>query len=267
MTLSKFLISCALLAGVVPAHAGFSITGTRVIYHEAEGEATVHLQHVKGDKPVLLQTWLDDGSPDAKPGAQDLPFMLTPAVSRVNPGHAQTIRILRIRDELPPDRESLLFFNALEVPPGVDEDAGAGENRLQLAMAARMKFFYRPRGLAPAPAVAPNLLRFTLQTTSDGGVQLQLHNPTPYHMTVLRLALHAADATLLAQYQISDLAPMVAPFSDLFVALQAPAADASASPSTHPWAGRPLSDLRVRYSVINDQGGVNDKQKALDGAL
>jgi len=255
-----------LLGGATLAQAGFTITGTRVIYDEADGEATVRLQHITGEKPVLLQVWLDDGDPDAKPGTQDLPFVLTPSVSRVDPGNAQVVRIMRIRNDLPMDRETLLFFNALEVPPAAESPTEPNENRLYFAMQARMKFFYRPKGLKPTSGQAADLLRFALETDGDGQLQMRLRNPTPYHITVLNLALHAAnaaeDATPLVKHKETGLAPMVAPFSDVLVALNELAPNTSVAQLTT----RRASGTEVRYSVINDQGGINAKQTTLDDA-
>jgi len=262
----KFLIACMLLGNAMLAQAGFSITGTRVIYNETDGEAMVRLQHVTGEKPVLLQVWLDNGHPDAKPGAQDLPFILTPSVSRVDPGNAQVIRIMRIRNDLPTDRETLLFFNALEVPPAVEDPTRPDESRIHLAMQARMKFFYRPKGLTPTSAQAADLLRFSLATGDDGQLQLRLYNPTPYHITLPNVALHAAnaapDAVPLAKHKETRLASMVAPFSDLSVELDELAPNTSVAQLTT----RRASSTEVHYTVINDHGGINAKQATLDDA-
>jgi len=251
------LLVIALLGATTLARAGFSISGTRVIYHDAQGEATVHMQRVSGKNPVLLQVWLDDGDAGAKPGTQNLPFVLTPAVSRVEPERAQVIRILRTRDELPGDRESLLFFNALEVPASDNTVQTAGTNSLRLAMQARMKFFYRPKDLQPAVEKAADLLRFTLATSADGAPVLRLHNPTPYYLTVPEVALYAsaaADAPPLATIAETVTAPMVAPFSDLTVPLN----DADLT--------RLGPDVQVRYTVINDLGGYNARQGSLGHA-
>jgi len=269
----RLIAPLLLLTLSMQAHAGFSISGTRVIYQESQGEATVHLQHITGNSPVLLQTWLDDGSAEAKPGAQDLPFLLTPAVVRVNPGHAQVVRILRLRDELPRDRESLLFFNALEIPlssrqharPQDDANGSDGENHLQLAMQARMKFFYRPQGLKISPLQAADLLTFALEEATDhDALRLRIHNPTPYHLTLPNLALsmdtHPGDTAAVAELGQTGVAPMVAPFSDLTVAL------AAQTPAKAPVAAATViapASMQVHYTVINDQGGLSRKQKSL----
>jgi len=267
----KWVLVALLLGGATLAQAGFSITGTRVVYDEANGEATVHMQRTSGDAPVLLQVWLDDGDATAQPGMQDVPFILTPTASRVEAGRAQVIRILRTRDGLPGDRESLWFFNALEVP-ATDEAALAqsnpGGNHLRLAMQARMKFFYRPKGLQPRVEDAVALLRFTLEPTAAGpsqsGLSLRIHNPTPYHITVPDLALHAsaaADAPELARLDDKVFTPMVAPFAELVVPLVAP---------LQAQAGHDLASNRaavqVRYTVINDLGGYNAKTGVLGDA-
>jgi len=236
------------------AQAGLTIQGTRIIYDEARGETTVRISHTVGDTPVLMQTWLDDGTPNAKIGEQNLPFLLTPAVTRLDPGGAQTLRILRTRDELPQDRESLFYFNVLEVPPAAEDMEEA--SFIQFSMQARLKFFYRPKGLRPSPEAAPDLLRFTQEPASgvgqagDGGIRLRIHNPTPYHITLQNLALLAGGAVLAEFDTQANLIPMVAPFGEEVVTLKA--ANGGSVPNT----------AVVRYGVINDQGGVNEKQKA-----
>jgi len=259
----KLLLTTLLLGGATLAQAGFSISGTRVIYDEASDEATVHMQRTSGDAPVLLQVWLDDGDATAQPGMQDVPFILTPTVSRVEAGRAQVIRILRTRNDMPGDRESLWFFNALEVP-ATDEAALAqsnpGGNHLRLAMQARMKFFYRPKGLQPRVEDAVALLRFTLEPGDGDPGSLRIHNPTPYHITVPDLALHAgadADAPELARLDDKVYTPMVAPFAELVVPLQAQ--------TGHALAGNRAA-VQVRYTVINDLGGYNAKTGVLGDA-
>jgi len=122
----------ALLAGACTlAQAAFSIVGTRVVYEEAQGETNVRVRYMTGDTPVMMQAWLDDGGPNAEPGMQDVPFIMTPAVAHMTPGDEQVIRIIRI-GELPTDRESLFFFNVLEVPPDANDKIAAGENFVQI---------------------------------------------------------------------------------------------------------------------------------------
>jgi len=106
------------------AHAALTLP-TRVIYDENQGEAVVNVEYPVQGVPVLMQAWLDTGVGDMRLGAQNVPFVLTPAVARIDAGQTQTVRILRT-GELPGDRESLFYLNVLEVPPA---SAGAASSR------------------------------------------------------------------------------------------------------------------------------------------
>jgi len=252
-----FVSLCGLLLASAAAHAGMAISGTRVIYEEAQGEATVNVRYSDGDVAVLMQAWIDDGDPSMQPGQQNVPFILTPAVALMEPGNAQVIRVLRI-GELPSDRESLYFFNVLEVPPDASDKLAAGESFVQFAMQARLKFFYRPRGLQPSVIRAQDMLRFSTATGADGKLRVRIKNPTPYHFTFSELALSASEADnapALAELDADvEFGPMVAPHSELEVVMKAAAGgQPGAGTSTH-----------ARYTIVNDQGGKGIKSVKLD---
>jgi len=229
------------------AQAAFTIMGTRVVYEDAQGEANVRIRYSVGETPVLMQAWLDDGDPESQPGAQTVPFLMTPAVAHMQPDDEQIIRIIRI-GELPADRESLFFFNVLEVPPDAAEQADADESFVQLNMQARLKFFYRPKGLLPAPGKAVESLRFSaLSPEADGAWRLRVDNPTPYYYTLSGLTLHTSagdNSPALATLDTDrELGPMVAPHSAMTVYLK-------------PEGGARLpAQAQVRTTWINDQGG------------
>ncbi|SQI40047.1 Chaperone protein focC precursor [Leminorella richardii] len=73
-SLTALLLSFVLTA---PAMAGIVITGTRVIYPAGEREVTVKIDN-RGDKPVLAQSWVDDGDANATPETAKAPFTITP---------------------------------------------------------------------------------------------------------------------------------------------------------------------------------------------
>jgi len=255
------LLAVAVIAS--DAQAAFAIRGTRVIYDESQGEASVQISHATGQNPALMQTWIDDGDPHSQPGQQSVPFILTPAVALLKPGATQVVRVLRI-GELPSDKESLFFFNVLEVPPDASDRRAAGESFVQFAMQARLKFFYRPRGLQPAIGRAPDLLRFSTATGADGKFAVRITNPTPYHITFTELALHASDADeapMLAELDTrAELAPMIAPFSEETVVMKA----VGGGEGTQGAQVRVTAQSRLRATLINDQGGRNTKVVKLD---
>ncbi len=83
---------------------------------------------------------------------------------------------------LPKDRESVFWFNVLEVPPKPDADKVANQSLLQLAFRTRIKLFYRPEGLNGLPSDAPAALKWSW-ATSAGKTALRVANPTPYHVS------------------------------------------------------------------------------------
>jgi len=254
----KFQLFLALLALTCPmlVQAALSIQGSRVIYEEARGEAIVQLQQV-GEAPGLVQVWLDRGDDTIAPQMQDIPFLITPSVSRIEPGSGQSIRILRVRDDgLPRDRESMFFMNVLEVPPAPANAVAAGDNFIQFSSRARSKFFYRPRGLKLQPDRAHQLLGFSL--VDDGGqVQVKINNPSPYHVTFKALKLLQSDAgggTPVAELGglVGIEARTVAPASDVLMPMDLTA------PSL------PVSGLTVSFEVVGDYGNLIPGQGVLD---
>jgi len=261
ISLRPVLLVAALLltTAMAAAHAGLVIRGSRVIYDENQGETTVHMRYT-GEVPVLLQVWLDQGDAEQPAGAEDIPFILTPAVTRMDPGNAQSVRILRVAGGLPQDRESLFWFNTLEVPPAPSDEALANENFIRFSVRGRFKFFYRPKGLSSSPKLAAGGLRFSMAPPlPDGRAQIRVVNPSPYHVTLSRLEVRqpgdsvSARALLEFQHQ-SNLERMVPPMGELLMPLE--------------WSGLPSgaalpSALQVDYHTINDSGGLEPGQQRM----
>jgi len=238
------------------AQADLVIQGSRVIYDETRGETTVDMQQID-TVPRLVQLWLDDGDDTGVPGTMDVPFLVIPTVTRMDPNTGQTARILRIGEGLPQDRESLFWLNALEIPPAPTEFVEGGDNFLQFASRVRMKFFYRPKGLQPAPDRAGTLLSFSLspENTPEGQIQVRVHNSSPYHVTFRHLTLRPSadeNAPVLATLVPGDW--MVAPMGGELVLILQPAEDGQ---MTFP------DGTQVMFGVISDMGGVINGQQGL----
>jgi len=250
---SKYLLTAALLTCSMLANANVSIQGSRVIYDQARNEVDVQLQQV-GKTPGVLQIWLDEGDEHATADMVNPPFLLAPAIARMDPGGRQLVRIVRSRNDLPGDRESLLWLNVQETPlyaTGSQPD-----------VRTRIKFFYRPSGLASAPETAHQSLQFSLESApTDKQVQLRIHNPSPYHITFRELALQDAinaDSPALAEFSID--APgerMVAPMSELVLTLERGTAQSMPLPA----------QASVVFSTISDYGGVSAGQRAVQPSV
>jgi len=168
----------------LPAAAAVTLQGTRVVYDGSKGAVTVNANN-RGEKVALAQVWLDDGDASAKAGSQKLPFVLTPTTRRIEAGHAQAFRLTyapMAGAALPSDRESLLYFNLLDIPPRPENVEG--QNLLQFAIRTRVKLFYRPAGLPGHARDAAAGLQWHAQ-----GQALQVYNPSAYHVTLSRLTL------------------------------------------------------------------------------
>lgn len=178
------LLALAATASAFSASAAVTLQGTRVVYDGSKGATTVNANN-RGERVALVQVWLDDGDASAKAGSQKLPFVLTPTTRRIDAGHAQAFRLTyapMAAAALPGDRESLLYFNLLDIPPKPENSEG--KNMLQFAVRTRVKLFYRPAGL---PGQARDAAA-ALEWRAERGT-LQVHNPSAYHVTLAKLTL------------------------------------------------------------------------------
>lgn len=241
--------ACALaLASAMPAQAAVVLAATRVVYNASDAEATLRLSN-EGDSPMLTQSWLDKGDATASPSTIDVPFTVMPPVSRIDPGKAQTLRILYTGEPLPRDRESVFWLNVLEVPPKPDA-SGTDTNFLQMAFRSRIKLFFRPEGLKGQAADAPSQLvwRLVPQGGAGKGPALEARNPTAYHVSLGTVELVGGGKS--AKF---DDGVMVAPGEAQTIALT------GELPST--------AQATVKYQAINDHGGVLEGESSLAPAM
>jgi len=259
--LTRLVSTLLLLAFSLSASAGLVLQGSRIIYNEAAGEATVSMQYV-GDAPTLLQAWIEtEEGIGGKPGDDEVPFILMPAVARLDPGNGQTIRIMRIRDGLPQDRESIFYFNTLEVPPAPTELLAAGEAFMQFSIRGQFKLFYRPKGLTVPSGQAIEMLQFSMaEPLDDGRIQVRVNNASAYHVTFSTVKLRqpgaAEDAAPLAEFGTDTPGErMVSPFGELVLPL--------ARDTLSEGAGVPAG-VEVEFTIINDAGGVQTRRQRVD---
>lgn len=141
----KRLVTALLLVMILPVHAGIVIYGTRVIYPAEKKEVVVQLMN-EGTSASLVQSWIDDGDTSLPPEKIHVPFMLTPPVVRVSANSGQQLKIKKMPNALPDNKETLFYLNILDIPPNNSESAG--KNTLKFAMQNRIKLVWRPKGIA-----------------------------------------------------------------------------------------------------------------------
>ncbi|HUA79544.1 MAG TPA: molecular chaperone [Dyella sp.] len=227
------LIALSLTA--ISANASVLIAGTRVVFPAQEGEVTVRLTNDNA-YPALIEAWIDDGDPNSTPDKVNVPFLITPPLFRMESHKDQDLRIIATSPHLPSDRESLFWLNVLEVPPKPSGPQFEGKNTLQFAIRSRLKFFYRPANLAGDPNKAP--AQVTWKAVADGqGYALEVHNPTPYHVTITKLSLDVDGKPYSAD------PGMVDPLGTLRLKIKG-------------LATAPTTGTAITYAIVNDYGGV-----------
>ncbi|HCL5252295.1 TPA: fimbrial chaperone [Salmonella enterica] len=220
------------------ASADIVISGTRIVYPATAKDVIVNLDN-RGNKPLLVQTWLDDGRDGTNPQELKLPFVITPPVSRIDPKKGQSVRITYLGGALPQDRESLFWFNVLEIPPKSKTKEGENVNQLQLAFRTRIKLFYRPDGLKGSPIQAASDVTWS-QKKESNNISLIAHNGSPYNISISSVKFKTGAKT----YEVDKQSLL--PFSD----------------SAMPIKGLTTqSGGTVLFDTINDNGG-NDNHEA-----
>jgi len=224
-------LACLLYILQLPAFASVVLTGTRIIYPAALSGKTLQLSN-EDTHPWLVQAWLDAGDEASTPDTLDesIPFALSPPIFRMEPHSGQALRLMFTGSQvLPNDRESVFYFNFIQIPALAADALDA--NRLVMLLRNRVKVFYRPHRLRqPNPGKIACALRFHL---NEG--QIQVENPAAFHAVIRSAQLHAGDHSLpLVRGQ------MLAPFSQQTLPL--------AEPVTAP------AGAQLRVTLVNDYG-------------
>lgn len=231
------LLLPALLCLSAAVRAEVVINGTRIVFEGRNQETVVQLKN-NGKSPLLVQAWLDTGNPKSRPDEVKTPFVITPPVIRIDPARGQALRILKSGGALAQDKETLFWFNVLEIPPKPTQKLAAGENLMQIALRSRIKLFYRPDNLKVSPHEAYKALKFTL----TGASSLRIKNDSPYFITFKNIAFkHSTNSPVLASV---DHFPerMVSPGGELVLPVKKKGTGS-------------LAGASVVYAVINDYGG------------
>ena len=174
------LVGCLALGA---AQANLIVETTRVIYPEARREVSFRVTNTSKDRPAFAQMWLDEGNANATPEDATSPFNLTPPVARLAADGSQVVRLVYTGEPLPADRESVFYFNMLEVP-----QKSAEENKISFAVRTRIKVFFRPKALRADPMTLMN--KVSWQLVKEGGNWVaEGTNPTPFHMSFFAVLL------------------------------------------------------------------------------
>ncbi|AOA57328.1 fimbrial biogenesis chaperone [Acinetobacter larvae] len=211
-------------------YSDVTITGTRIIFPSNQDSVTVQLNN-PAKTPALIQSWLDDGDPKVIPSADKIPFILVPALTTIQPQKGQMIRLLaKDTSHLPKDRETLYWFNILDIPPTSTDSSE--KNKLNISIRSRIKLFYRPIKLNMTQDKAFTALSFKYLNSDQS---IKISNPSPYYISFMNLSLNPEQDNLRYSEPL-----MVAPFSDEVI-----------KPKLT------FKPYQVKYELINDYGSSN----------
>ncbi|TPW39321.1 molecular chaperone [Serratia sp. SRS-8-S-2018] len=205
------IISVAVLPGVYAAErpdGGVVLGGTRVVFDGGQESASVSVTNTARQDVWLMRFWLSPyGDMPTPAPSKTLPFAVTPPLYRLDPDSTVQLRINRITDTLPADRESVFWLNNLAIPPKKGEKSlqKAVQSGLQFAVNTRIKLFYRPPALNDAAAVMAAPTRLTLTAR---GKTLAVSNPTPWYITLVQLTVNDTPVAVAQD-------TMIAPFGTL----------------------------------------------------
>ncbi|WP_336777772.1 fimbrial biogenesis chaperone [Pantoea sp. USHLN256] len=217
---TTILLGACLLS--LPGKASITVGGTRLIYNEPENEASLPVSNSQDGVPYLIQSWVEL-SENSK---EQVPFIVTPPLFRLDGGHENTLRVIYTGEKkLPENRESIFWLNVKSIPSMTRSD----ENRLLIAVKARMKLFYRPAALSSEKAGdAWMQLKF-----EPHGEHLAIINPTPFYVSLHSLKIGNKTITQ---------PPMISPFGSETIA---------------------GSGNQVAWKAINDFGGVTTEKRQM----
>jgi fimbrial chaperone protein len=195
-------IALALQGGT--ASATVTMVGTRVIYDASSQGQSLQFNNREGGANVV-QLWVDTGDEHSTPETANAPFVVTPPIFRIEPGGAQTVRLLFTGKDLPQDRESVFYLNSLQIP-GLKPDYSS-QNQMLVIVRNRLKIFYRPPGIEGNPHQAAE--RLSLRLSGQGKDRhVAVSNTSGYFVSI-------ANGSLVCGSITATLRPvMVAPRSE-----------------------------------------------------
>lgn len=222
----KFLLALSLFTSLT-ASANVVIIGTRIIYPSDAKSINIQLQN-SGTSPSLVQAWVDEGDPNVAPNKTKAPFVITPPMVRVDGKAGQILRLMFTGKSLPQDRESVFYFNLLDVPPKPKADDVKGKNYLQFAVRNRLKLFYRPTTIQMLISEAYKKVEWRILN----GERVEINNPTPYFITY--------NQARVGNRASADI-PMISPFGKTTVVIPGVKAN-----------------NKVVWQVVTDHGGISN---------
>ncbi|MEF1207606.1 fimbria/pilus periplasmic chaperone, partial [Photobacterium damselae] len=147
------------------------------------------------------QVWIEHISQSKS----DPAFIPLPSFFKVGGEQTQIVRIMKITESLPNDKESIFWLNVQEIPPVSDSES----NVMVVAVNTKVKLIYRPEQIKNERLNAESLL-----IVEKNGNQLVLKNPTPYYFAAVDLKINGIQKVKLNKGLMNKIG-MIEPFSSI----------------------------------------------------
>lgn len=209
--MKRILIALVILLVPFYTVASIRIMTTRVIINEADKEKTFIVRNISEKNPSLIQEWISEFEDTGMDINENVPFLITPPIAKINKGKSKTLRIIpveELRDKLPKDRESAFWINVLDVPPSSDVK---NDNEINLAFRTRIKLFYRPSTLKGSTIEAVEDMKVDIKKNLTG-YTIKLTNTQPYFISFAGFNLVNDNKTVA-----SKPGKMLSPYSELYL--------------------------------------------------
>lgn len=155
------------------------MTGTRIIYNESNKEKTVQFSNT-GQTPYVVDISINDNKntdtdTDINKEKNDI-FIAIPQIFKIEPHAGQIIKLIKLADNLPNDKESVLYFNFSQIPATTEEQSS--QNQLALLFNSQVKIFYRPKSIENKENTLNDLF------VSKEINRLKINNDSPFHIVI-----------------------------------------------------------------------------------
>lgn len=198
-TLKGLFILASLFLITTSSHAAFTLNSTRYIFDEKKENISLQVDN-ESSQEYGGQIWIENQEQSDK----NVYFAPSPTFFKVTGQHKQVLRILKINDTLPKDKESLFWINVQEIPKAPKD----GANALSIALHTQVKMIYRPNTLKGNRENAEK----NIKLINDGSGTV-LFNDSPYYFAVVNVKQNGKNVNL--EEDIKNKIAVFSPFEKI----------------------------------------------------
>lgn len=206
-----------------------SLSSTRAVFKSGNTSEGLGVKNNSKESVYLIRSWIADYHTNK---VDDSKFLITPPLLKIKPDSTYQLKINKISNDMPTDRESIYKINVMAIPvnggqngPSSSEISGG----VSLSVTHTIKMFYRPESIDNKTNM--NSIDDFISANYEEGI-LNIENKSPFFVTFANLI---TDKESLYAHLAKE--GMVSPFGNIQIRTKT-------KPRT------------LTYQRINDFGGV-----------